>query len=103
MPTTLRRNIYDPRAPGYLTEQVRIPDLDPLAASCYSCIYWIDHLCEWNSNSDTNHQGDLQDGGILDVFIKEISLLARGFQSEMRCSESGTCDEEPRGIHSGEI
>src|SRR6266480_3335610 len=45
MSRTLRRDIYDLRAPGYLIEQVKPPDPDPLAALRYSCIYWVDHVC----------------------------------------------------------
>jgi len=32
-----------------------------LAASRYSCIYWVDHLLDWNYES-ANHRVDLQDG-----------------------------------------
>ena len=71
---TLRRDIYNLRALGYPIEQVKQPDPDPLAVSRYSCIYWVDHLCDWNSNSCTNHKVDLQDGGIVDVFIRKKYL-----------------------------
>jgi hypothetical protein len=70
MSRTLRRDIYSLRALGYPIERVRKPEPDPLAASRYSCIYWIDHLCDWDSNSSANHKVDLQDGGAVDIFIK---------------------------------
>jgi hypothetical protein len=40
----------------------------------YSCIYWVDHLCDWNANSYANHRFDLQDGGAVDVFIRKKYL-----------------------------
>ncbi len=42
--STLRRDIYDLRQPGFPIEDVDPPKPDPLATMCYSCIYWIDHL-----------------------------------------------------------
>jgi NACHT domain/Heterokaryon incompatibility protein (HET) len=71
---TLRRDIYSLCALGYPIERVKQPDPDPLAVSRYSCIYWVDHLCDWNSNSYTNHKVDLQDGGIVDVFVRKKYL-----------------------------
>jgi hypothetical protein len=74
MSRTLRRDIYSLRALGYPIERVIQPDPDPLAALRYSCIYWVDHLCDWNANSRTNHWFDLQDGGAVDVFIRKKYL-----------------------------
>jgi hypothetical protein len=55
-------------------ERVELPDPDPVAASCYSCIYWVDHLCDWNLNSCANHRVDLQDRGALDEFVRKKYL-----------------------------
>ena len=44
MSTTLRRDIYRLRTLGYPIERVELLDPDPLAASQYLCIYWVDHL-----------------------------------------------------------
>jgi hypothetical protein len=44
--------------------------IDLLAASRYSCIHWVDHLCDWNANPRANHRIDLQDGGVVDVFVR---------------------------------
>ncbi|RYP05879.1 hypothetical protein DL765_009689 [Monosporascus sp. GIB2] len=74
MSRTLRRDMYSLCALGYPAEQVEQPDPDPLAASRYSCIYWVHHLCEWSHNSSTNNRIDLQDGGIVDSFIREKYL-----------------------------
>ena len=74
MSKTLRRDMYSLGTLGYATEQVKQPDPDPLAASRYSCIYWVDHLCNWNPNSHTNHGVDLQDGGAVDSFVQNKYL-----------------------------
>ena len=74
MSRTLRRDIYNLRALGYPIERVELPDPDPLAASRYSCIYWVDHLCDWNPNSYANHKVDLQDRGVVDVFVRKKYL-----------------------------
>ena len=66
---TLRRDIYGLHALGYGIEQAKPPDPDPLAASRYSCVYWVDHLCDWNP-SIANDQVDLQDGGMVDAFLR---------------------------------
>ena len=71
---TLRRDMYSLGALGYPAEQVRPPDPDPLAASRYSCIYWIDHLYDWNSNSSADHSVDLQDGGVVHEFMRKKYL-----------------------------
>ncbi|KAH6704109.1 NACHT domain-containing protein, partial [Leptodontidium sp. MPI-SDFR-AT-0119] len=44
MSITLRRDIYNLRAPGISIDQVEPPDPNPLAAIRYSCLYWVDHL-----------------------------------------------------------
>ncbi|KAI9767962.1 MAG: hypothetical protein M1840_005274 [Geoglossum simile] len=74
MSGTLRRNMYCLRALGYPTERVEQPELDPLAASRYSCINWVNHLCDWNPNSSANYRVDLQDGGTVYEFIRKKYL-----------------------------
>jgi hypothetical protein len=74
MSRTLRRDIYSLCALGYPIERVKQPDPDPLAVSRYSCIYWVDHLYDWNSNTYANHKVDLQDGGMVDVFVRKKYL-----------------------------
>ena len=71
---TLRRDIYGLSLPGYPIELVKQPDPDPLMASRYSCIYWIDHLCDWNFDSQAGQTVDLQDGGVVDLFIRKKFL-----------------------------
>tara|TARA_R110002003_G_scaffold206_5_gene15787 strand:- start:4502 stop:5722 length:1221 start_codon:yes stop_codon:yes gene_type:complete len=71
---SLHRDMYSLKAPGYPVEDVKLPDPDPLVASRYSCIYWIDHLCDWSVSSSADHSVDLQDGGGVDSFIKNKYL-----------------------------
>jgi hypothetical protein len=66
--------MYNLRALGRLIEQVEQPDLDPLAASRYSSIYWIDHLCNGSASSSADHSIELQDGGSVDSFIRKKYL-----------------------------
>jgi len=74
MSRTLRRDIYGLHALGYPIERAEPPDPNPLAASRYSCIYWVDHLCDWISNPCANHKVDLQDGGSVDEFVRKKYL-----------------------------
>jgi hypothetical protein len=71
---TLRRDMYSLCTLGYPIEQVKQPEPDPLAVSRYACIYWVDHLCDWKSNSRIQESGDLQDGGTVEVFIRKKYL-----------------------------
>jgi hypothetical protein len=70
----LRRDIYNLRALGHPIERVIVPDPDPLAGLCYSCVYWVDHLCDWNPGSTSNVRVHLQSGGAVDGFVREKYL-----------------------------
>ncbi|KAF2742659.1 hypothetical protein M011DRAFT_379517, partial [Sporormia fimetaria CBS 119925] len=48
------------RAPGIHIDNVKPPTLDPLAASRYACVYWIDHLCDSKPKSGANEAKDVQ-------------------------------------------
>ncbi|OCK72880.1 hypothetical protein K432DRAFT_252461, partial [Lepidopterella palustris CBS 459.81] len=74
MSTTLQRDMYSLGALGYPIKEVNQPKPDPLAASRYSCIYWVDHFCDWNSHSHTNQGFYLQDGGIIEDFLRKKYL-----------------------------
>ncbi|KAF2730824.1 beta transducin-like protein HET-D2Y [Polyplosphaeria fusca] len=74
MSNTLRRDIYRLRALGCPIEQIKIPKPDPLAASRYPSIYWIDHLCDWSSNPLSYDAGVLRSGGIVDKFMRKKYL-----------------------------
>jgi hypothetical protein len=74
MTTTLRHDIYGLCAPGFPINQVEQPDPDPLAAANYSCVYWVDHLCDWDSSKSVKHRDDLRDGGAVDQFLRQKYL-----------------------------
>ena len=67
MHETLQRDIYELCRPGLPIDDVNTPDPDPLAAVQYSCIYWVDHLCEGGSHSQ--YQSDRDDGGTIYHFL----------------------------------
>jgi hypothetical protein len=74
MSKTLRRNMYSLNTLGYPSDQVEEPNPDPLATLRYSCIYWIDHLCDWNPSSSAYDMTALQDGGAVDSFLRKKYL-----------------------------
>jgi hypothetical protein len=74
MSTTLQRDMYGLQALGYPATDVEPPDPDPLAASRYSCVYWIDHLCDLNATSPATYAENLQDRGVVDRFLREKYL-----------------------------
>jgi len=74
MSTTLQQDMYSICKLGCPIERVEQPDPDPLEASRYSCIYWVDHLHDWNHNFSGDHRVDLQDGGTVDSFLQKKYL-----------------------------
>ena len=74
MSRTLRRDMYGLCAPGFPIGKVEQPDPDPLAAADYSCVYWVDHLCDWDSSKSVKHRDDIQDGGAVDKFLRQKYL-----------------------------
>jgi NACHT domain/Heterokaryon incompatibility protein (HET) len=74
MSERLRRDIYNLSALGYSIERVEVPSPDPLTSLCYSCIYWVDHFCDWNPSFNSNYRVYLQNGGVVDKFIREKYL-----------------------------
>ncbi|KUJ15222.1 HET-domain-containing protein, partial [Mollisia scopiformis] len=71
---TLHRDMYSLKALGFPVKDVKRPDLDPLAASRYPCIYWIDHLHDSKPRSSANNVQYLQVTGIVNEFIKKKYL-----------------------------
>jgi hypothetical protein len=72
MSRTLRRDIYSLSAPGFLIDQLKQPNPDPLAAAWYSCRYWADHLLSRRTRDNTS--SDLEDGGLVDKFLRQNFL-----------------------------
>jgi hypothetical protein len=71
---TLHRDMYSLKAPGSPAENVQAPELDPLAASRYSCVYWIDHLCDSNSRFLAAYVGYRPDNDTVKRFLREKYL-----------------------------
>jgi len=69
MSATLRRDMYSLGSPGFPIDQLTQPQPDPLAAAQYSCIYWVDHLC--SSSKIAKQENSLQDGGVVDEFLRK--------------------------------
>jgi hypothetical protein len=88
MRETLRRDIYNLSAPGFSIDKINPPDLDPLAAARYSCIYWVDHL--YNCDPKKNAETDLRDGGSIDAFLRQNYLHWLEALSLLRGISGGT-------------
>ncbi|KAK7184913.1 Vegetative incompatibility protein HET-E-1-like protein 15, partial [Paraphaeosphaeria sporulosa] len=74
MSSTLKRDMYGLNAPGFPINEVITPTTDPLTTTRYSCIHWIDHLCESTMNESARCNKDLQDGGAIYVFLQTFYL-----------------------------
>jgi NACHT domain/Heterokaryon incompatibility protein (HET) len=68
----LLRDIYGLGAHGVSIDQVKQPIPDPLSSAKYSCVYWISHLLD--CNPARNATDDLQDGGSVDLFLRQRYL-----------------------------
>ncbi|KAK3946935.1 NACHT domain-containing protein, partial [Pseudoneurospora amorphoporcata] len=70
MSIVLRRNIYGLSAPGFPRDKVEVPDPDPLATVRYSCVYWVDHLYDSVSGTNTKRHDHLRDEKIVYKFLE---------------------------------
>ncbi|WPJ63730.1 hypothetical protein SMAC4_13672 [Sordaria macrospora] len=70
MSTTLRRDIYSLTAPGFPSDKVQVPNPDPLATVRYSCVYWVDHLCDSVSDTDTKRHDPLRAEEVVHTFLE---------------------------------
>lgn len=90
MSQKLRRDIYCLNAPGFLIDNVRVPDPDPLATVRYSCIYWIDHLRDLVSSTSSKWVRLLQDDGDIHRFLTTKYLYWLEALSLLRALPEGT-------------
>ena len=67
----LRQDIYNLQYPGSTVKDV--PDPDPLASIRYSCVFWVDHLCEPDDQSLGGRNKVFDDGAIFS-FLREHFL-----------------------------
>ncbi|KAL2020054.1 hypothetical protein VTK56DRAFT_8957 [Thermocarpiscus australiensis] len=84
----LRRDIYSLGAPGFPIDRVKPPDPDPLAAVQYSCVHWINHLRDCNPKQNRNKE--LQDGELIDTFLREKYLHWLEALSLLKAISEGT-------------
>lgn len=68
---TLRQDIYSLKDFGPMTKDVR-PDPDPLAPIRYSCVFWLNHFCEVNSQTPQYSQEVTESGKIYTFLIKHL-------------------------------
>ncbi|KAL6716961.1 hypothetical protein ACLMJK_004874 [Lecanora helva] len=75
MSRILHRDIYSLHAPGFSIDQVQRPDPDPLATIRYSCVYWVEHLREWDGEITLANRNDLEEtGDTIDRFLRQRYL-----------------------------
>jgi hypothetical protein len=74
MSTTLKRDMYSLDKLGFSIDEVEIPKPDPLATVRYSCVYWIDHLCDSKPMSWADGVSDSNVAGTVNEFIKKKYL-----------------------------
>lgn len=66
----LRRNMYNLSFPGFPLDQVSRPDPDPSSVARYQCFFWVEHLQECGFEASE----DLEEGGLVDEFLKQKYL-----------------------------
>jgi hypothetical protein len=71
---TLHRDMYSLGALGFPLDDVEPPEPDPLAASRYPCVYWIDHLHDSKPKSLANSANDLQVIDVVHEFMRKKYL-----------------------------
>ncbi|OPB43886.1 hypothetical protein A0O28_0022040 [Trichoderma guizhouense] len=73
MSATLRRNIYNLRSPGLQSNEIKVPNPDPLSAIRYSCIHWVDHFCDLH-NSQSQDEVDNESHRTVFLFLQKYFL-----------------------------
>jgi hypothetical protein len=71
---TLHRDVYTLGALGTAIDDAQVPEHDPLAASRYSCVYWIDHLHDSKPESWADGVSSLEVAGAVDKFLRKKYL-----------------------------
>ncbi|KAB8271069.1 WD40-repeat-containing domain protein [Aspergillus minisclerotigenes] len=69
---SLRRDIYNLRAPGYPIQQIPIWNPDPLRAVRYACVYWVDHIVSCGNIEDIKKA--IAEKGLVDSFLQQSYL-----------------------------
>jgi hypothetical protein len=96
--STLQRDIYNLRAPGFPIDQVTPPNPDPLASTRYSCIHWVDHLHDSELTAKMRDK-DLGDGGVVHDFLQTKYLYwLEALSLLRRMSEGAMAIQKLRGL-----
>ena len=86
MSTVLRRDMYGLEAPGFLIDEVQTPFPDPLHMVRYSCVFWVDHLCDSISDKYMT-QRNIQDA--VQIFLEKKFLYWLEALSLLRAMSAG--------------
>ena len=86
MSTILTKDIYELKDRDFPITEVKPPSTDPLDTIRYSCIYWVDHLCEMDKNFDSV---GLYHGDAIDDFLKKKFLYWLEALSLIKCLTNG--------------
>ncbi|KAK4182108.1 hypothetical protein QBC35DRAFT_207637 [Podospora australis] len=86
MSAVLRRDIYSLKAPGFPINEVQTPSPDPLASVRYSCVFWVDHLHDLNSNKDAPRRNILD---AVQTFVEQKYLYWLEALSLLRAMPEG--------------
>ncbi|KAF2204875.1 NWD1 like protein, partial [Delitschia confertaspora ATCC 74209] len=70
MSSTPQRDMYRLIEPGFPFKKVKVPDQDPLAATRYSCIYWVDHFYDLVFSKGKRQNDDLPNSDSIYLFLK---------------------------------
>ncbi|KAI3579707.1 hypothetical protein IWW34DRAFT_620224, partial [Fusarium oxysporum f. sp. albedinis] len=96
--STLQRDIYNLRAPGFPIDQVTPPNPDPLASTRYSCIHWVDYLLDSEPTAKMREK-NLGDGGVVHDFLQTKYLYwLEALSLLRRMSEGAMAMQKLRGL-----
>jgi hypothetical protein len=71
---TLQQDMHGLEAPGVSVDDIGPLTSDPMAASRYQCINWIDHRCDSRSKSGANSAKDAQVVAVVCEFVEKKYL-----------------------------
>ncbi|KAK4441876.1 hypothetical protein QBC34DRAFT_458153, partial [Podospora aff. communis PSN243] len=86
MSPVLQRDMYGLKAPGFPIDKVQTPSSDPLATVRYSCVFWVDHLRDSNSDKDTLQRNTLD---VVQTFLEQKYLYWLEALSLLRAVSEG--------------
>lgn len=78
MSRDLHRDMYHLEDPSFcfIAGDDSPPDPDPLGSSCYSCIHWVDHLCECDFPRSHSEVGSIIQNFLADEYLYWLEALS---------------------------